>query len=134
LLRSVYPEREPINTLAARNGVSRPTVYRQMNRADVALDELFSSAATRDDVIARTHDVAADLVRATCVLRRKSETSSAFWQGWLALLQFVFNHRRFVRSRCAKRIGRSPRELMSGQPHKHWLTLLGFGPLQPRQT
>jgi hypothetical protein len=42
---------EPINTLAARNGVSRPTVYRQMNRADVALDELFSSAATRDDKV-----------------------------------------------------------------------------------
>lgn len=42
---------EPISTLAARNGVSRPTVYRQMNRADVALDELFSSAATRDDKV-----------------------------------------------------------------------------------
>ncbi|MEA3134960.1 MAG: hypothetical protein QOG17_2806 [Gammaproteobacteria bacterium] len=55
-------------------------------------------------------------------------------RAWLALLQFVFNHRRFVRSGCAERIGRSPRELMSGQPHQHWLTLLGFGPLQPRQT
>jgi hypothetical protein len=31
--------------------VSRPTIYRQMNRADVALDELFSSAATRDDKV-----------------------------------------------------------------------------------
>src|SRR5260370_65057 len=28
---------EPISALAARNGVSRPTVYRQMNRADAAL-------------------------------------------------------------------------------------------------
>jgi hypothetical protein len=37
---------EPISFLAQRNGVSRPTVYRQMNRAEAALDELFSSAAS----------------------------------------------------------------------------------------
>jgi len=42
---------EPISTLVTRSGVSRPTIYRQMNRADVALDELFSSAATRDDKV-----------------------------------------------------------------------------------
>ncbi|MBW8833243.1 MAG: hypothetical protein JF606_28460 [Burkholderiales bacterium] len=24
-----------------------------------------------------------------------------------------------------------PRELMTGQEHPHWLTLLGLGPLQP---
>jgi hypothetical protein len=54
-------------------------------------------------------------------------------RAWLGLLQFVLNHRRFVRSRCAERTGRSPRELMSGQPHEHWLALLGLGPLQPLQ-
>jgi hypothetical protein len=44
-------------------------------------DDLLAFAGVLDeklDVIARTHDVAPDLVRATCVLRRKSETSSAF--------------------------------------------------------
>lgn len=37
---------EPISALAERNGVSRPTVYRQMKRADAALDELFSSTSS----------------------------------------------------------------------------------------
>ncbi|MGI4941566.1 MAG: hypothetical protein ACRYHQ_13565 [Janthinobacterium lividum] len=47
------------------------------------------------------------------------------------LLRFFVNHLRFLRSRHAKRRGKSPRELMTGQSHPHWLTLLGLGPLQP---
>src|ERR1700676_4872317 len=35
---------EPISALAARHGVSRPLVYRQMDKARAALDELFSPA------------------------------------------------------------------------------------------
>ena len=38
---------EPISTLAARHGVSRP-VYRQMHKASAALDDLFSPAQTND--------------------------------------------------------------------------------------
>jgi hypothetical protein len=52
--------------------------------------------------------------------------------SYLGLLQFLLNHRRFIRSRRDERYGRSPRELMTGQGHPHWLTLLGLGPLQPR--
>jgi hypothetical protein len=52
--------------------------------------------------------------------------------SYLGLLQFFLNHRRFMRSRRAERNGKSPRELMTGQGHPHWLTLLGLGPLQPR--
>jgi hypothetical protein len=53
---------------------------------------------------------------------------------YLDLLRYFLNHRRFVRSRRAERKGKSPRELMTGQDHPHWLTLLGLGTLQPRQT
>jgi hypothetical protein len=53
--------------------------------------------------------------------------------SYLDLLQFFLNHRRFMRSRCAERNGKSPRELMTGQGHPHWLTLLDLGPLQPRR-
>jgi len=49
------------------------------------------------------------------------------------LLQFFLNHRCFMCSRCAERNGKSPRELMTGHGHPHWLTLLGLGPLQPKQ-
>jgi hypothetical protein len=53
--------------------------------------------------------------------------------SYLDLLRFFLNHRRFLRSRHAERQGKSPRELMTGQVHPHWLTLLGLGPLQPRR-
>ncbi len=53
--------------------------------------------------------------------------------AYLDLLQFFLNHRRFLRSRRAERHGKSPRELMTGQGHPHWLTLLGLGPLQPQR-
>jgi hypothetical protein len=52
--------------------------------------------------------------------------------SYLVLLRFFMNHRRFMRSRRAERNGKSPRELMTGQGHPHWLTLLGLGPIQPR--
>ncbi len=44
--------------------------------------------------------------------------------SYLDLPRFFLNHRRFVRSRRAERQGKSPRELMTGQGHPHWLTLL----------
>ncbi len=53
--------------------------------------------------------------------------------SYLDLLRFFLNHRRFLRSRHAERQGKSPRELMTGQGHTHWLTLLGLGPLQPQR-
>jgi hypothetical protein len=53
--------------------------------------------------------------------------------SYLDLLRFFLNHRRFMRSRHAERQRKSPRELMTGQGHPHWLTLLGLGPLQPQR-
>jgi len=54
--------------------------------------------------------------------------------AYLSLLQFFLNHRRFLRSRRPERVGKSPRQLMTGQDHPHWLTLLGLGTLQPQRT
>jgi hypothetical protein len=45
--------------------------------------------------------------------------------GYLELLQFFLNHRRFLRSECEERVGKSPTELLTGQPHPHWLEMLG---------
>ena len=50
---------------------------------------------------------------------------------YLSLLQFFLNHRTFLRSRVHERVDKSPRQLMTGQAHPHWLTLLGFGLPQP---
>ncbi len=53
--------------------------------------------------------------------------------SYLDLLRFFLNHRRFMRSRHVERQGKSPRELMTGHGHPHWLTLLGLGPLPPQR-
>jgi hypothetical protein len=45
---------------------------------------------------------------------------------YLQLLQFYLNHRPFPRSDRPERKGKSPRELLTGQQHPHWLELLGF--------
>ena len=45
---------------------------------------------------------------------------------YLELLQFFLNHRRFMRSAREERVGKSPRELLSGESHDHWLELLGY--------
>jgi hypothetical protein len=50
---------------------------------------------------------------------------------YLSLLQFFLNHRVFLRSRIPERVGKSPTQLMTGNAHPHWLTLLGFGLPQP---
>ena len=46
--------------------------------------------------------------------------------GYLELLQFFLNHRRFLRSSRPERIGKSPKELLTGESHVHWLELLGY--------
>ena len=50
--------------------------------------------------------------------------------SYLDLLRFFLNHRRSMRSRHAERQGKSPRDLMTGRGHPHWLILLGLEPLQ----
>jgi hypothetical protein len=45
---------------------------------------------------------------------------------YLTLLQFFLNHRRYLRSEDPNRVGKSPAELLTGEPHAHWLELLGY--------
>jgi hypothetical protein len=45
--------------------------------------------------------------------------------GYLELLQFFLNHRRFLRSEHPERVDKSPAELLTGQSHPHWLEMLG---------
>ena len=46
--------------------------------------------------------------------------------SYLNLLQFFLNHRQFMRSECEECVGKSPKELMMGESHSHWLEMLGF--------
>ena len=50
--------------------------------------------------------------------------------SYLGLLQYFLNHRCFMRSEVTEREGKSPKELLSGEAHPHWLELLGFKQFQ----
>ena len=52
--------------------------------------------------------------------------------GYLDLLRFFLNHRRFLRSQHPERVGKSPAEILTGKEHPHWLELLGFERFQKR--
>jgi hypothetical protein len=45
---------------------------------------------------------------------------------YLNLLQFFLNHPCFMRSMKPERLGKSPKQLLTGEAHPHWLELLGF--------
>jgi hypothetical protein len=40
------------------------------------------------------------------------------------LLRFYLNHRRYTRRHHPERAGKSPYELLRGQPHPFWLDML----------
>ena len=46
--------------------------------------------------------------------------------NYLELLRFFLNHRTFMASRKPERKGKSPKELMTGEKHPHWLEMFGF--------
>jgi len=77
--------------------------------------------------------VADQVVRASSVIENlNSRLRSYFFlrrhlgPDYLELLRFFLNHRRFPRSERVERVGKSPAELLTGNPHPHWLDLLGY--------
>jgi hypothetical protein len=99
-------------------------------------------AALRETLRGRDHGVCADVeelsagvVRASSLVENlNSRLRNYFFlrrhlgEGYLALLQFFLNHRRYLRSEHPQRVGKSPTELLTGEPHRHWLELLGYTP------
>jgi len=77
--------------------------------------------------------LSAQVVRASSIIENiNSRLRSYFFlrrevgSGYLELLQFFLNHRRFLRSEHPERVDKSPAELLTGQPHPHWLEMLGY--------
>jgi hypothetical protein len=97
-------------------------------------------AALRESLRGRYHGVCADVqelsdrvVRASSLVENlNSRLRSYFFlrrqlgEDYLTLLQFFLNHRRYLRSDVFSRVGKSPAELLTGEPHAHWLELLGY--------
>jgi hypothetical protein len=97
-------------------------------------------AALRETLRGRYHGVYADVqelaqrtVRASSLVENFNSRLRTYFFLWrqlgedsLTLLQFFLNHRRFLRSEEPDRVGKSPAELLTGEPHAHWLELLGY--------
>jgi hypothetical protein len=97
-------------------------------------------AALREALRGRYHGVCADVaelsdhvVRASSLVENlNSRLRNYFFlrrhlgEDYLALLQYFLNHRRYLRSEDPCRVGKSPTELLTGEPHRHWLELLGY--------
>ena len=97
-------------------------------------------AALRATLRGRYHGVCADVqelsdrvVRASSLVENlNSRLRSYFFlrrqlgKDYLTLLQFFLNHHRYLRSEDPSRVGKSPAELLTGEPHAHWLELLGY--------
>jgi hypothetical protein len=97
-------------------------------------------AAVREQLRGRLHGVqlalaalAEETVRASSLVENlNSRLRSYFFlrrhlgSDYLALLQFYLNHRRLERSDRPSRVGKTPAELLTGQPHPHWLEMLGY--------
>jgi hypothetical protein len=97
-------------------------------------------AAARKQLRDRFHTVqlavaalAEETVRASSLVENlNSRLRSYFFlrrhlgSDYLALLQFYLNHRRLERSDRPARVGKTPTELLTGQPHPHWLEMLGY--------
>jgi hypothetical protein len=85
------------------------------------------------DVLCAVRDAVASTPRASSLVENlNSRLRNYFFlrrhigNDYLDLLRFFLNHRRYLRSDRPERVGKSPKELLTGQPHPHWLELLGF--------
>jgi hypothetical protein len=79
------------------------------------------------------HELAEHVVRASSVIENLNSRLRTYFflrrhlgSDYLVLLQFFLNHRRFLRSEHAERVDKSPAELLTGQPHSHWLEMVGY--------
>ena len=104
------------------------------------LNQAQKETALRERLRGRFHPIAQavrvlsqQVVRASSIIENlNSRLRNYFFlrrelgSGYLELLQFFLNHRRFQRSDHRERVGKSPAELLNGQAHPHWLEMLGY--------
>ena len=74
-----------------------------------------------------------DIVRASSLVENLNSRLRTYFflrrelgKDYLELLRFFLNHRPYLRSRKEARVGKSPAELLAGNPQPHWLEQLGF--------
>ena len=59
-------------------------------------------------------------------IRKYMDVKRVVPTGFFTLMKVYFNMRRYKRSRCSERVGKSPLELLTGEPHAEFLDTLGY--------
>jgi hypothetical protein len=114
------PLTEPVPTTSPTYWLGRNRIRAKMGHKFHALFAAVSRATAQTPRSSSLVENLNSRLRNYFTLRRHPGDS------YLSLLQFFLNHRRFMRSRRVERNGKSPRELMTGQGHPHWLTALSL--------
>ena len=97
-------------------------------------NELHSQLSTKfydvmqavDEALKRTPRASSMVENLNSRLRNYFFLRRSLGDDYLSLLQFFLNSRCFMRSLKPERVGKSPKQLLTGEAHMHWLELLGF--------
>jgi hypothetical protein len=104
-----------------------PNYWKQRAKLEKKLKEQFHDIETIVcEVLAKTPRASSMVENLNSRLRNYFFLRRHIGNDYLDLLRFFINHRRFMRSERAERVGKSPAELLNGEQHPHWLELLGF--------
>ena len=154
LARTLSNQRDDLLAFAAQLDEDLAVLARQYELPVATLREMFNTevldpespvrgtreATLRKQLGCRFHSIqvavaalAQQAVRASSIIENLNSRLRRYFflrrhlgSDYLALLQFFLNHRRFPRSERPERVGKSPAELLTGQPHPHWLEMLGY--------
>ena len=103
------------------------TYWERWNQLHAQLSgKFYSLMASVSEALKETRRASSLVENLNSRLRNYFFLRRSLGDDYLSLLQFFINHRRLIRSRVPEQVGKSPTELLTGQPHPRWLELLGF--------
>ena len=105
----------------------QPAYWQRIGRLKALLGRKFQPAqAAVVEAMDQTHRASSVIENLNSRLRTYFFLRRQLGEGYLDLLRFFLNHHKFLRSEHSERVGKSPAQLLTGQPHPHWLELLGY--------
>jgi len=122
---------EVVRELVEAKGIDESSSLRWEREAEVHMklkDKFHAVEQAVMQVLSNTPRASSLVENLNSRLRNYFSLRKLIGSDYLDLLRFFLNHRAFMRSEHAERVGKSPAEILTGQKHPHWLQLLGFTP------
>lgn len=93
---------------------------------DILHEQFYIAITTVKDILESTPRASSLVESVNSLLRNYFFLRREIGHGYLELLQFYINHRVLSRSDRSHRVGKTPREVLTGETHANWLDILGF--------